>query len=191
MWDDVVDLFASDGVTTPAAGRIRALGVRAALERMGPAGLTTGVLNDRLQFDTVVTIAPGGRERLPEASTGMLRESGSKEAYWRERLPQPVREGERHLEGARDARLSDPPVRLCRWLGRAVSTPPTTGRSGVPREHSRQAQADGPAARHAVRRVTADRRGPRGRGVCHRPVAARRRTTRAAGGGEGPTAPRR
>jgi len=84
MWDDVTELFADDGVYevggVPFAGR---QGVRKALERMGPAGLTHGVLNDRLQFDTIVTIAAGGREAHARGiELGMLGEADKGEAFW-------------------------------------------------------------------------------------------------------------
>ena len=64
MWDDVVDLFAADGVVeVSGVGVYRGkAGVRRAMQRMGPQGLTHGVLNDHLMFDTVVTVSPGGRE---------------------------------------------------------------------------------------------------------------------------------
>ncbi|HET9267531.1 MAG TPA: nuclear transport factor 2 family protein [Vicinamibacterales bacterium] len=84
MWDDVVDLFARDGVyEVNGTLRTGAAGVRAALERMGPAGLTQGVLNDRLQFDTLVTIAPGGREAFARGiELGLLGDAGKNEAHW-------------------------------------------------------------------------------------------------------------
>jgi len=84
MWDDVVDLFAVNGVYE-AAGKAHTgpAGVRAVLERMGPAGLTHGVLNDRLQFDTVVTIVPGGREAYARGiELGLLGEADKSEGFW-------------------------------------------------------------------------------------------------------------
>jgi hypothetical protein len=84
MWDDVVDLFARDGVyEVNGTQHTGAAGVRAALERMGPAGLTQGVLNDRLQFDTLVTVAPGGREAFARGiELGLLGEASKNEAHW-------------------------------------------------------------------------------------------------------------
>jgi hypothetical protein len=85
MWDDVVDLFAGDsayevGGVGVFVGRA---GVRKAMERMGPAGLTHGVLNDRLQFDTVVGIEAGGREAFARGiELGMLGDADKGEAYW-------------------------------------------------------------------------------------------------------------
>ena len=85
MWDDVTDLFAADGVYEVGGVGVYAgpAGVRKALERMGTAGLTHGVLNDRLQFDTVVTIAAGGHEAHARGiELGMLGEADKGEAYW-------------------------------------------------------------------------------------------------------------
>jgi hypothetical protein len=85
MWDDVVDLFAADGVyEVGGVGVYRGQkGARKAIERMGPAGLTHGVLNDRLQFDTLVTIAAGGREaRARGIELGLLGEADKGEAFW-------------------------------------------------------------------------------------------------------------
>ncbi len=84
MWDDVTDLFASDGVyEVGGVGIYAGRNIRKALELMGPAGLTHGVLNDRLQFDTVVSIAPGRREaRVRGIELGMLGEADKGEAFW-------------------------------------------------------------------------------------------------------------
>ena len=50
---------------------------------MGPAGLTHGVLNDRLQFDTVTTLRRGRREaRVRGIELGMLGEADKGEAHW-------------------------------------------------------------------------------------------------------------
>jgi hypothetical protein len=85
MWDDVTDLFTDDGVYEVGGVGVYAgpKGVRKALERMGPAGLTHGVLNDRLQFDTVVTVAAGEREaHVRGIELGMLGEADKGEAFW-------------------------------------------------------------------------------------------------------------
>ncbi len=62
MWDDVVDLFAKDCLVEIAGvGTFKGPeGVRRAMERMGPAGLSQGVLNDHPIFDTLVRLQPGG-----------------------------------------------------------------------------------------------------------------------------------
>jgi hypothetical protein len=85
MWDDVTDLFARDGVIEVAgAGVYRGpKGVRRWLETMGPAGLKHGQMNDRPQFDTVVTIAPGGREAWARGiELGMLAEADKEQGWW-------------------------------------------------------------------------------------------------------------
>jgi hypothetical protein len=85
MWDDVTDLFAADGVyEIGGVGVYKGVaGVRKALQRMGPAGLTHGVLNDRLQFDTVASFAPGRREaRVRGIELGLLGEADKGEASW-------------------------------------------------------------------------------------------------------------
>jgi hypothetical protein len=84
MWDDATDLFAANAVyEAGGVGIYEGKGIRKALERMGPAGLTHGVLNDRLQFDTVVSLAPGRREaRVRGLEMGMLGEADKGEAYW-------------------------------------------------------------------------------------------------------------
>jgi hypothetical protein len=66
MWDDVVDLFAQDGVVEIAGvGTFKGPdGVRRAMERMGPAGLAQGVLNDHPIFDAIVRVQAGGGEAI-------------------------------------------------------------------------------------------------------------------------------
>jgi hypothetical protein len=50
---------------------------------MGPSGLTHGVLNDRLEFDTVVTVAAGGHEAHARGiELGLLGEADKDEAFW-------------------------------------------------------------------------------------------------------------
>jgi hypothetical protein len=85
MWDDVTDLFAAEGVYELGGNGLYVghAGVRKAHERMGPAGLTDGILNDRLQFDTVVQLAPGRREaQVRGIEMGMLGDVESGEAFW-------------------------------------------------------------------------------------------------------------
>jgi SnoaL-like domain len=85
MWDDVTDLFATNGIYElgGAGVYVGAKGVRKAHERMGPDGLTHGVLNDRLQFDTVTSFAPGRREaHVRGIEMGMLGEADKGEAHW-------------------------------------------------------------------------------------------------------------
>lgn len=63
MWDDVADLFTDDatlelGMRGVYVGKAS---IRRALEQLGPAGLAHGELNDHLQLQTIVTLAPDGR----------------------------------------------------------------------------------------------------------------------------------
>ncbi len=85
MWDDVTDLFAANGVVEVAGvGVYRGpKGVRKAMERMGPAGLTHGQLNDHLLFDNSAQILPGGREaRMRGFELGMVGDADSGEEHW-------------------------------------------------------------------------------------------------------------
>jgi hypothetical protein len=85
MWDDVTDLFADNGVYEVGGVGVYSgkTGVRKAMERQGPAGLTHGVLNDRLQFDTVVSFEPGRREaHVRGIEMGMLGEADKGEGFW-------------------------------------------------------------------------------------------------------------
>jgi hypothetical protein len=85
MWDDVVELFADGGVVevgAQGAWRDKA-GVRRWLETMGPAGLRHGQLNDRVQFDVTVEIAPGGNEAWARGiELGMLGEADQEKGWW-------------------------------------------------------------------------------------------------------------
>lgn len=78
MWSDVVDLFANGSkLTIDGVGVFHdAEGVRAAMELMGPEGLTQGVLNDRPMFDTVVDVADNGMEATARGiEVGMLNDA--------------------------------------------------------------------------------------------------------------------
>lgn len=85
MWDDVADLFASNSVL-----EIGGLGVydgpqgaRRAMERMGPAGLSHGQLNDRLVFDEVAQIGAGGAEaHIRGYELGLIGEADKGEQHW-------------------------------------------------------------------------------------------------------------
>lgn len=62
MWDDVADLFADDatmelGLQGVYIGKAS---IRRALNQFGPKGLREGELNDRLQLQTIVHVAPDG-----------------------------------------------------------------------------------------------------------------------------------
>ncbi len=84
MWDDVTDLFTGNAVyELGGVGLYEGKGIRKVLERMGPPGLTHGVLNDYLQFDTVVSVAPGRREaHVRGFEMGMTGEADKGEGFW-------------------------------------------------------------------------------------------------------------
>jgi hypothetical protein len=85
MWDDVVDLFVNDAavVITGVGTFPGRAGVRRAMERMGPAGLKHGELNDRPLFDTIVQVLPGGREATSRGiELGMLGDADKGAAHW-------------------------------------------------------------------------------------------------------------
>jgi hypothetical protein len=85
MWDDVTDLFTSDGVLEIGGVGIYdgPANIRRALERDGPAGLKHGELNDHPLFDTLIEIAPGGMEaRVRGLDWGILGDVGSARAQW-------------------------------------------------------------------------------------------------------------
>src|SRR5688572_30705480 len=75
MWDDVTDLFTTDGALSIANVGVYdgPKSIRRALERSGPAGLKQGQLNDLMQLDMTVAIEPGGMEaRARGIEFGML-----------------------------------------------------------------------------------------------------------------------
>jgi hypothetical protein len=85
MWDDVVDLFADDGVVEVGGhdGWRGKPAVRRWLETMGPAGLRHGQLNDRVQFDVIVEVAPGGQEAWARGiELGLLGEADQEQGWW-------------------------------------------------------------------------------------------------------------
>ncbi len=63
MWDDVADLFDASGSLSIAGigAYTGTAGIRRALERDGPAGLRYGELNDHIQINVIVDIAPDGK----------------------------------------------------------------------------------------------------------------------------------
>jgi hypothetical protein len=63
LWDDAADLFAADG-TFEYGQRGVYVGpahIRRALLLFGPLGLATGRLNNHMQLQPVITVAPGGK----------------------------------------------------------------------------------------------------------------------------------
>jgi SnoaL-like domain len=85
MWDDVVDLFAKDGIVEIAGvGTFTGPeGVRRAMDRMGPAGLSQGVLNDHPLFDTIVKVRPGGTEAISRGlELGQIGDANKGTQHW-------------------------------------------------------------------------------------------------------------
>jgi len=85
MWSDVVDLFAPDPVVRiDGVGEYRgADGVRRAMERMGPEGISHGRLNDHPIFDLIVDVRPGGREAIARGiEIGMLGDTHRRAGSW-------------------------------------------------------------------------------------------------------------
>src|SRR5688572_23851315 len=85
MWDDVTDLFTADGALSFADVGVYdgPKSIRRALERNGPAGLTQGQLNELMQLDMAVTVAPGGMEaRSRGLEFGMLGDADKGTAFW-------------------------------------------------------------------------------------------------------------
>ncbi|KAK1751317.1 hypothetical protein QBC47DRAFT_308167 [Echria macrotheca] len=86
MWPDVIDLFTVDG-TVSVDGRATApgpAGIQTALDRMGPEGLTTGILNDHPIYHMIVSISPDGKEATSRGlEIGMIGDSNQKTSEWR------------------------------------------------------------------------------------------------------------
>jgi hypothetical protein len=85
MWDDIVDLFAQDGLVEVGGQGIwrGPAGVRRWLDSMGPSGLKHGQLNDRVQFDITVAITAGGNEAWARGvELGMLGEADQEKGWW-------------------------------------------------------------------------------------------------------------
>ena len=64
MWDDASDLFTEDGVLEVADAGIYSgvKSIRRSYERFGPPGLQFGQMNNRLIFNLLVSVSPGGAE---------------------------------------------------------------------------------------------------------------------------------
>ena len=86
LWDDVADLFADDGTLEIGQGGVYAgkASIREGLEQFGPAGLREGEINDHLQLQPVVSIAPNGViAKARGVYLGMTGRNGES-AEWRE-----------------------------------------------------------------------------------------------------------
>jgi hypothetical protein len=85
MWDDITDLFTTDGALSIADVGVYdgPKSIRRALERSGPAGLKHGQLNELMQLDMAVAIEPGGMEaRARGLEFGMLGEADKGTAFY-------------------------------------------------------------------------------------------------------------
>lgn len=80
MWDEVADLFATDG--TMEIGVQGVYAGRASIRRgLGPAGLAEGEINDHIHLQTIVTVSPdGGTARARGTDLGMTATGGR--ALW-------------------------------------------------------------------------------------------------------------
>jgi len=80
MWDDVADLFASDG--TMEIGLQGVYAGRASIRRgFGAAGLAEGEINDHVHLQTIVTVLPDGTARARGTDIGMTGTTGGR-ALW-------------------------------------------------------------------------------------------------------------
>jgi hypothetical protein len=84
MWDDVADLFATDG--TMEVGQqgvyVGRTSIRRGLNAFGPAHLTEGEINDHIELQTIVSVMPDGRSaRARGTELGMLGAKGGR-ALW-------------------------------------------------------------------------------------------------------------
>lgn len=63
LWDQLAAMFAPDGTREVGQGGVYVgrKRIRASMELTGPKGLREGQLNDHLQFETIVDVAPDGR----------------------------------------------------------------------------------------------------------------------------------
>jgi len=84
MWDDVVDLFGPDGSwSSPEIGSYRGPeGIRAAIEREGPAGLEHGDLNDHPMVDVLVCVSPDGRTARARGLDFGMTGNNDGQAFW-------------------------------------------------------------------------------------------------------------
>ena len=70
MWDDVADLFATDG--TMEIGRQGVYAGRTSIRRgLGSMGLAEGEINDHVHLQTIVTVMPDGTARARGTDIGM------------------------------------------------------------------------------------------------------------------------
>ena len=88
MWTDVVDLFHTEGtfkVDYAAVGAFSGQqGIRQGLERwMGREGLSQGILNEHLIFDTVVRVDPSGQQAFSHGvEIGLIGDANKTAGQW-------------------------------------------------------------------------------------------------------------
>ncbi|MET0498676.1 MAG: nuclear transport factor 2 family protein [Steroidobacteraceae bacterium] len=84
MWDDVADLFVSTG--TMELGQqgvyVGRANIRRALEQFGPPGLRDDEVNDNLQLQPVITVAPDGRSAKARGTQLRMTGVNLKGAQW-------------------------------------------------------------------------------------------------------------
>jgi hypothetical protein len=86
MWDDVADLFAVDGTMELGLQGVYAgkASIRRALNQFGPGGLREGELNDHLQLQIIVHIAPDGRTAKARGTELVMSGVNGEGAEWGE-----------------------------------------------------------------------------------------------------------
>lgn len=84
MWDDVADLFASDGTFEPGLrGVYRGrTSIRRALEQFGPQGLATGVVNEHTQMQPVITMSGDCQSAQARVTELVMTGQNGEEAFW-------------------------------------------------------------------------------------------------------------
>jgi hypothetical protein len=80
MWDDVADLFATDGTMEIGLQGVY-VGPKSIRRGLGQAGLVEGELNDHVHLQTIVTVMPDGTARARGTDIGMTGTTGGK-ALW-------------------------------------------------------------------------------------------------------------
>ena len=83
MWDDVAELFATDGTMEIGLQGVYAgrTSIRRGLNAFGPAGLAEGEINDHIHLQTIVTVLPSGTARARGTEIGMTGTIGGR-ALW-------------------------------------------------------------------------------------------------------------
>jgi hypothetical protein len=78
MWDDVADLFASDGTMEVGLQGVY-VGSKSIRRGLGKAGLAEGEINDHVHLQTIVTVMPDGRTAFARGTDlGMIGKTGGR-----------------------------------------------------------------------------------------------------------------